>query len=55
MIWRKKLVVFQKELPVLFDERFHDRKLVNFKLLVLWRVGIIESPLLERNISADKI
>jgi len=29
--------------------------LLNFKFLVLWRMGIIESPLLERNVSADKI
>ena len=32
------LVVFQKELPVLFDEWFYDRKLVNFELLVFGRV-----------------
>ena len=48
-------IVFEKELPILFDERFYDRKLVNFKLLVLWRMGIIESPLFKRNISANKI
>ncbi len=30
-------------------------KLVNHELLVLWRMGSIESPLLNRDISADKI
>ena len=49
------LIVFQKELPVLFDKGFYNRELVNLKLLVLWRVGIIECPLLEGNISANKI
>ena len=29
-------------------------KFINFELLVFRRVGIIESPLLKRNISADK-
>ena len=32
-----------------------QRKLINFELLVLWRVGIIESPLLKRDISANKV
>ena len=49
------LIVFEKELPILFDESFYDRKLVNLKFLVLWRVRIIKSPLFERNISADKV
>ena len=31
------------------------RKLINFELLIFWRMGIIESPLLERDISTDKI
>ena len=30
-------------------------KLINFELLILWRMRIIESPLLERDISTDKI
>jgi hypothetical protein len=30
-------------------------KLIDLKLLVLWGMGIIECPLPERNISADKI
>ena len=30
-------------------------KFINLKLLVLWRVGIIESPLLKRDISTDKV
>ena len=49
------VIVFQKELPVLFDKRFYNRELVNLKLLVLWRVRIIESPLFQRYISANKV
>ena len=30
-------------------------ELIDFELLVLWRMGIIESPLPERDISTDKI
>ena len=30
-------------------------KLVHSKFLIVWRMGIIESPLLERNISADQV
>jgi hypothetical protein len=37
-------------LPEISDEG----KLINFELLVFWRMGIIESPLLEGNIFADK-
>ena len=48
-------IVFEKELPVLFDKRFHDRKLIDFKSLVFRRVGIIKSPLLKMDISANKI
>lgn len=48
-------VVFQKELPVLFDEGLDDREAVSGKLLVFRGVGIIEGPLLERDISADKV
>lgn len=49
------LVVFKKKLPVLLDKGFDDRKLINLKFLILWRMGIIKSPLFERNISANKI
>ena len=49
------VIVFQKELLVLFDKRFYNRELVNLKLLVLWRVRIIESPLFQRYISANKV
>lgn len=49
------LIVFKKELPVLPDKSFNDRKLINLKFLILWRMGVIESPLFERNISADKV
>ena len=31
------------------------RKLVHSKFLIVWRMGIIKSPLLERDISADEI
>ena len=31
------------------------REFIDFELLVFWRMGIIESPLFERKISADKI
>ena len=49
------LIVFEKELPILFDEGFDDRKLVNLEFLILRGVRIIESPLFQRNISADKV
>ena len=32
-----------------------QREFINFELLVLWRVGIIENPLRKRDISADKV
>ena len=48
-------VVFQEELPVLFDEGFDNREAVSGKLLVFRGMGIIEGPLLERDISADKV
>ena len=32
-----------------------QRELINFEFLVLGGVGIIECPLLERNVSADKV
>ena len=49
------LIVFEKELPILFDEGFDDRKLVNLEFLILRGVGIIESPLFQWYISADKV
>ena len=30
-------------------------KFIDLELLILWRMGIIESPLLERDISADEV
>ena len=30
-------------------------KLINLEFLILWRVGIIKSPLLERDVSTDKV
>ena len=48
-------IVLQKELPILFDERFDEREAVGGELLVLRGVGIIEGPLSEGNISADEI
>ncbi|GAA6316929.1 hypothetical protein F310043J5_14350 [Anaerostipes hominis (ex Lee et al. 2021)] len=39
--------------PVL-TEISDERKLVRFEFLILWRMGIIKSPLPERNVSADK-
>ena len=49
------LIAFEKKLPVLFDKGFDDREFIHFKFLVLWRMGIIESPLFERVVSAVKI
>lgn len=48
-------IVLQKELPVLFDEWLDDREAICGKLLIFRGVGIIEGPLLERDISADKV
>ena len=48
-------IVLQKELPILFEERFDEREAVGGELLVLRGVGIIEGPLSEGNISADEI
>ena len=47
-------VVFVPELPVLFEKRFDDRKLIGKELLVFWAVELIMSPLFQRNISANK-
>lgn len=49
------LIVFKEELPVLFDKGFNDRKFIYFEFLIFGRMGIIERPLFERDISADKI
>ena len=45
------LVVFQKKLPILFD----NRKLINFKFWILGRMRVIKSPLFERYMSANKV
>ena len=34
---------------------FDGRKFINLEFLVLRRMGIIKSPLFERNVSADKV
>lgn len=50
------LVVRDKVFPVPVLLIGYDfGKFINLKLLVLWRMGIIESPLLKRNISTDKV
>ena len=49
------MIVFEKEFPILFDESFDNRKLIDFEFLVLRRMGIFKSPLFKRNISADKV
>lgn len=49
------LIVFEEKLPVLFDESFDNREFIYFEFLVFWGMGIIKSPLFERDISADKI
>ena len=48
-------VVFKEKPVVLFDESFDDRKSVHGEFLIFRRVGIIESPLFQRDISADKV
>ena len=40
--------------PLMLDD-LDFWKLIHFELLIFWRMGIIESPLLERNISADQV
>ena len=50
------LVVRDKVFPVPVLLIGYDfGKFINLKLLVLWRMGIIESPLLKRDISTDKV
>lgn len=40
--------------PFLLDD-LDFGKFVYFELLIFWRMGIIESPLLKRDISTDKV
>jgi hypothetical protein len=50
------LIVGNKILPVPFlFIGYNLGKFINFKLLVLGRMRIIKSPLLKRNIFADKV
>lgn len=47
--------VFQAEMfPVLVSGRDDLRKGVCLELFVLWRVGVIEGPLLQRYVSVDE-
>ena len=39
-------IVFKEELPVLFDESFDDRELINLEFLIFGRMRIVKSPLL---------
>ena len=48
-------IVFKKELPVLLNGRLDNREMVGGKFVVFRGVGIIEGPLLERDISADEV
>ena len=49
-------IVADEILPIPFLLIGYDFwELINLKLLVLWRVRIIESPLLKRNVSTDKV
>ena len=48
-------VVLKEELPVLSDEGLDDGEPVSGELLVFRRVGIIEGPLFEGDVSANKI
>lgn len=47
-------VVFIPELPVLFDEWLDNRQFIGKEFLVPGAVEFVMSPLLERNVSADK-
>ena len=47
-------VILVPELPVLFEERLDNGKLIRKEFLVFRAVDFIMSPLLERDISADK-
>ena len=48
------LVFAPEVLPVLFLQRDDPWELIRFELLVLWGMCLIISPLLERDVSADK-
>ena len=48
-------VVLEEKLPVLFDKGFDMRQFIDFELLIFGRMGILIGPLLERDISADKV
>ena len=47
-------VILIPKLPVLFNERFNDRQFIGEEFLVFWAVYFIMSPLLKRDVSADK-
>ncbi len=47
-------VIFVPNLPVLFEEWFDDRELIREELLIFRAVEFIMSPLLKRNVSANK-
>jgi len=49
------LVVFDEEFPVLLYERDDDRRLIHRVFLVLRRMGVVISPLLEWDVLADKV
>ena len=50
------LIVVDELFPVPFlFKRDNFGKLINFKFLILRRMGIVKSPLLKRNISTDKV
>ncbi len=49
-----KTVVFIPELPVLFDEWFDNGQFISKEFLVPGAVEFVMSPLLERDVSADK-
>ena len=47
-------VVSVPKLPVLFEEWLDDRELIREELLIFRAVEFIVSPLLKRNVSANK-
>ena len=40
--------------PILFEKN-DFWKFIDFEFLILWRMGIVKSPLFKRNISTDKV
>ena len=50
----RALVFAPEVLPVLFLQGDDPWELIRFELLVLWGMCLIISPLLERDVSADK-